>query len=739
MRLLSRFGAKSIAALLAYLLSVQSAVAAVQSVQVQTGALPVSAAGAVGASLRFSQLFAGSLSFSAIPLQSLSAPSLSAVPTVSASGLRVIPAAPQAQTLPEGLQAGGPAVIAAAPPAAATLLAAPAAEAKAPLAEAVRKLAEGRIQPATQAAAEAVRGVEKTSSDGSRSAAERQFSVLTGEIRTQGASDVEDPVSATRAPELGGAISSTLQAAGERKAEPKAEVPAAAQAKGSFTQVFKDPERNHSFWRYVLGSAIFSFGIEMYTVGLPYLVEAFTQNSLRENHDPRTGNAETMQSLVRQNRSLVRIAHWVAQAFSYATIPLFTRNSDGSLKWLPRAFWVRSAVLTGIVGLFFATGLFSVSTVLYSLLALIAVQSFFQGLSVTLEGVGVNRMLGDKSVTDSERMKANAILTFVSSAIAIIGPAIAGQISMVKDLLGKTGVGGAIIYGIYGICTGIAGLIYATVKIFTKKSDSAAAKDQPAAEKLSVKGVFKNLGDSLKDGVKLVFSDRFLRTSMIMSLISSLFSDPLIFNVLPEYVENLVKANPGTIGAALHLPVVGWVLKGMTSTPMGFFSLLVVFSSLGSILASMLMEPIRKLLNKLGFKSEESMTIPLYALAALEIPLFWLMISVPSMWLVLPLYGLQAFLGSFVGMVISGVNQKKMGTYTGPQVNKVLSAESFLGILASIVSTFLYGFVLTNIPIATALLIAAVATTVYGAFQLVSPWLSFTKEQRRRNKESSAK
>jgi hypothetical protein len=83
------------------------------------------------------------------------------------------------------------------------------------------------------------------------------------------------------------------------------------------------------------------------------------------------------------------------------------------------------------------------------------------------------------------------------------------------------------------------------------------------------------------------------------------------------------------------------------------------------------------------------------------------------------------------------VNQKKMGTYTGGEVNKVLAAESFLGILAAIVSTVLYGFVLTNIPIATALLIAAVATTIYGAFQLISPWLAFTKEQRSRTKASS--
>ncbi|MCX5794042.1 MAG: hypothetical protein NTY77_00920 [Elusimicrobia bacterium] len=731
MRPLSRCGLKVIASLLAYLLSVQSALAAVQTVQVQTGALPINAASAVGSSLQVSRLTAGAASLSGLSLQPLSGPSLSAVPTVDASGLRVIPG-----VVPQAAPALGPAA------AAVPVVSAAPAETKVPVAEAVRTLSAEKIQPAAQAAAEAVQGVEKTSADGSKSAAENQFGVLTGERRARGAEDVADPVSATQSPELGGARSSTLQPSGEKPAQAQAEVPAAApEAKGSFGQVFKDPERNKSFWRYVVGNIFYTFGIEMYMVGLPYLVSAFTKNSLKENNDPRAGNSEAVQALVRQNRSMVRIAHWVAQAFSYATIPLFTRNTDGSLKWLPRSFWVRSAVLGGIVGLFFASGVFSLSAALYTLLGFIAVQSFFQGLSVTMESVGVNRMLGDPSVSDSERVRANAILTFIASAVAIIGPAIAGQVSMVGDFLGKTGVGGAVIYGFYALCTGIAGLIYATVKIFAKKSSTATASAQaePAREKLGLKGVLKELASSLKDGVKLVFSDRFLRTSMITSLLVSLFSDPLIFNVLPEYVENLIKANPATIGAALHIPVLGWFLKGMTSTPMGFFSLLVVFSSLGSIVGAMLMEPARKLLNRFGFKSEESMTVPLYILAALQVPLFWLMISVPSMWLVLPLYGLQTFLASFAAMIVSGVNQKKMGTFTGSQVNKVLAAESFLGILAAIVSTFVYGFVLSGIPIATALLIAAVATTIYGAFELVSPWLAFTKEQRSRNTSPSAK
>jgi hypothetical protein len=709
MRLFSRLGVKVLAFLLAYLLSVQSALAAVQSVQFRTGTLPVGAAGAAGSALQGSRLAPGSLTLSGVPLQALSGPAFSNVPAVSPSA--VIPAAP-VSVFRAGPAPGAPVVPSVEP-------------APVPAAE--------KVQLAAQAADEAVREVEKASSDGSKAAVEKQFAVLTGERLAPASSDSVDPVPAAEASPAKGP---SLEPPSQTPAEAVADVPAApaSEAKGGFGRVFQDPERNKSFWRYVLGNIIYTFGIEMYMVGLPYLVSSFTKNSLRENNDARAGNAEALQALVRENRSLVRIAHWGAQAFSYVSIPLFTKNSDGSLKWLPRSFWIRSAVLGGIVGLFFASGVLSISGALYTLAGFIAVQSFFQGLSVTMESIGLNRMLGDKSVTDKERVRANAILTFVYSAVAIIGPAIAGQISMVGDFMGKTGVGSAVIYGLYALAAGIAGLIYATVRIFNKKDSDPALQAAGAQEKTGLKGVLKELGTSLKDGVRMIFKDRFLRIYTIGTLLVSLFSDPLIFNVLPEYVEKLIAANPETIGAALQIPVLGWFLKGMTSTPMGFFSLLMVFSSIGSILGSLLMDPLRKLLDRWGFKSEESMSVPLYALAALQVPLFWLMISVPSMWLVLPLYGMQIFLGIFAAMVVSGVHQKKMGAVTGKQVGQILAAESFMGIIAAIISTYVYGFMLSGIPIATALLFAAVATTVYGVFQLVLPWLAFTKEQRSRGK-----
>ncbi|MDD5628243.1 MAG: hypothetical protein PHU21_04205, partial [Elusimicrobia bacterium] len=358
-----RLGLKFVASALAYLLSVQSALAAVQSLQVQAGALPVGAAGAVGSSLQASHLTAGASALSGISLSPLSRPSLSAVPSVAPSGLLVAPSAAgdSVRAAPAGLPM---------PPAAAG--------AAVPVAEAVRALSEGKLQPAAQAADEAVQGVAKASSDDSKGSAEKQFSVLTGESRAQGASDIADPVPAA---EPSAAKGPSLEPPAQSRTEAKPAIPAApaSEAKGGFGQVFKDPERNRSFWRYVLGNIIYTFGIEMYMVGLPYLVSAFTKNSLRENNDPRAGNAEVVQALVRENRSLVRIAHWAAQAFSYASVPLFTKNTDGSLKWLPRSFWIRSAVLGGIVGLFFASGVLSLSGVLYTLLAFIAVQSFFQG------------------------------------------------------------------------------------------------------------------------------------------------------------------------------------------------------------------------------------------------------------------------------------------------------------------------------------------------------------------------
>ncbi|MBI4675955.1 MAG: hypothetical protein HY748_00030 [Elusimicrobia bacterium] len=164
---------------------------------------------------------------------------------------------------------------------------------------------------------------------------------------------------------------------------------------------------------------------------------------------------------------------------------------------------------------------------------------------------------------------------------------------------------------------------------------------------------------------------------------------------------------------------------------MGYYGMLVAFFSAGSILATLLMEPMRRLFHRLGFKSEEGLSIPFYIMAVLEVPLFWALISASSMWVVLGLYGLTSLATGFSAILIAGIHQKTLGKYSGSDITKILAAESLLGILAAILATYLYGFVLTGIPIAKALLLAAGATTVLGALRLAAPWLYFSKKERR--------
>ncbi|MBI5208786.1 MAG: hypothetical protein HY927_02285 [Elusimicrobia bacterium] len=741
--------AKVLALVLAYAIGVQPAVAQVQSVRLQTGqvnaGVPNAAVGVprleLGPNSISGKVVGGAFLGSVLPSAggvALTAPVIPAAgPGVRARAFAPEAAGPKAAApVVSGLAPSpvSPSLRAVAPalePAARGVTAAPGQESAS---------VEGRISEAAESVAVAAEELRTAKTDeGSLDAVAGQFNALTGERFLRGR-PAGDPI--TAAPEsVDDAKPSGLAKPETAAAEAKsAEVPAAAAeagGKAKLTEVFKDPERNKSFWRYLKGYVVFLFGFQMYMVGLPYLISAFTKNTLKESGDARLENAEALKSLIRQNRSLARVAHWVSQAFSYITIPLFARkNADNPKKWLVRSLLVRSVLLTAVVGLFFASGLFSMPVALGILFGLIGVHSFFQGISVTMESASKTRVFGDKSVTPEERRKANSILTFVAAAISIVGPAIAGQISMVKDLFGKTGVGGVVVYGIYGVAVGLAGLIYASIKMFGNKAAAEGQASPQDGEKAApAKGggffkVVKDLGKSLKDGLVLIWHNRFLRTMLGITLVSYLFSDPLVFNVLPEFAANIIQSSSG-LQAILNLPVIGWFFKGLTSTPMGYFALMNVMASVGSIVATALVRPLTKLFNKMGFRTEEGLTIPFYLIAALEVPLFWLMIFSPSMLAVVALYGLQSFVLGFAGIAVAGVDQKVSGSFSKEDLPKVLAAQSFVGILAAIASTLVYGFVLTNIPIATSLYIAAIATTVLGALRIAAPWMAFTKEQRK--------
>ncbi|MEK7384067.1 MAG: hypothetical protein AAB262_12385 [Elusimicrobiota bacterium] len=680
--------------LLSYCLGVQPAVAQIQSAHlsapVGVSAVGASAAAAGGSAVQplaiwsLSILRPSALNLSAASLQS--APAVTAAPAFSAP---VSPAAAHVQSARE------------------------------------------RIAPIEQAAAQAAEGIERAGGDASRSQAAVQFSALTGERLRARSGGAETPASFAQ-PGAEAGPSRLSKAAAPAPDGPKAEPPA---PKSGITRVFKDPVRNGAFWRYVTGYSVFLFGFQMYVVGMPYLISAITRNSLNENHDARAGDAETVKSLIRSNRSLSRIAHWIAQGLSYITIPLFARNveNDGPKKWLVRSTFIRAGVLALVPVLFFTTGFMSMTAALGVLLALIAAQSFFQGISVTMDGAATTRIMGASGVTADERTKANSIITFVVAVIAIIAPAIAGQIALIGPIMGKDGVGGAVIYGIYAGTLAVAAFIYATIKLIGGKREAARAGLAPTPTANAPNGLgttLKELWVSIKDGTKIVVKDRLLRVMLILSMVSSLFSDPLIFNVLPEYIESIVAGNPGSIGAIMNVPVLGAFLRALTSSPMGNFALMMVMTSVGSIVAAALIKPLTKLFKKFGFKTEEALTLPFYVIAALEAPLFFLMIGTHTILGVVLLYGLQSLVVGFIGISISGLYQKNLGGQKDKDVNKILAAQSLLGIAAAIISTFAYGFLLKDIAIGTSLAIAAAATGVMALLRLFAPFLSFTKAER---------
>ncbi|MFA6004657.1 MAG: hypothetical protein WC881_11385, partial [Elusimicrobiota bacterium] len=316
MRTLPGIAARLLAGILAYLLAAQPVLAGAQAMPIRSGAA------ASGAPL---------IAVPALPASAASSISLFGASLKLVSG-SILPAAP-APSVVRSVQTS-PAV----QPAISVPAAVPAAVVSrqaAAQAQSYRTILERQIAPAAQAAAEAVRGIEKASDSGSRAAADAQFSVLTGERRISSSDSAAGPVAAAA---QYGAQPTRLQAAAAVSARAEADVP--PPAKKSFFKVLNDPERNQSFWRYLSGYAVYIFGIEMYVVGLPFLVSALVKNSLRENHDPRAAAAETVQLLVRQIRNNGRKAHWVGQAFGYLAKPLFKQSAQGGLSWLWRSFWV---------------------------------------------------------------------------------------------------------------------------------------------------------------------------------------------------------------------------------------------------------------------------------------------------------------------------------------------------------------------------------------------------------------
>ena len=689
-----RFTRRALAIVLSYALGVQPVVAQVQGVRLS---VPAAAAGAAAAAAL------GGSSAEPIQLQALDLPLALPAPAPTIDALA--PKAPDASA----------AASAALPPA-------------------------ERVSLIHAASDKAVDGIGRASSDGASSQAAGQFAALTGErlASSDGDAAAGAPVSAAATAE------SHLQpATAPTEAAAKDEPPA---PKLGTLQIFRDPARNRDFRWYALGFAIFSLGYEMYGVAKPYMISALTTNSLLAHGSPRARSADGIAASVRYNRALTSIAHWVAQAVSYFAIPLFSRNAakEGPRKWLVLSMFVRAAALAAVPALFFATGALSIHASLGIFAGLVVAQSFFQGVTVTMENVATLSFF--TGVADDERTKANSIISGIENVLAIPGQLAAGCLARMRPVRNKAGVGGAVIYGIYAVAAVLSALIYTFfVKIFREKNKSAAVSAAPDAAPESIGATLRSLWRSIRDGVRIMWGDSMLRTVSLISMMGALFSEPLIANVLPDYVKSLATQSPGALAVVMRVPGLGWLLQTLMQTDLGSFALVSISISLGGLAPLLLMPALTRLFQKVGFKTEAALSIPFYFIAALEAPLFFVMIHTHSLLGVALLFGLQSLVVGFSGINVTGLTQSNMQDRQEEDVNKIYAAGSLLTTMVTCLSTLMYGVFLsaflayltkhpavhlTNAMVNTIFMWGATAATAaISLVRLAAPFLSFTKAQ----------
>jgi hypothetical protein len=198
-----------------------------------------------------------------------------------------------------------------------------------------------------------------------------------------------------------------------------------------------------------------------------------------------------------------------------------------------------------------------------------------------------------------------------------------------------------------------------------------------------------------------------------LTLLAYLFYDPMFYAILPEFAESLAGA--------------GWFTSSL-----GKFGLMMAAASVGSIAASALAGPLRKLLSRSGFKTEEALLLPVSLIALLEAPFFWLMLQASSILWVLPLVVAQTLAIGFSNLLIAGLMQKTLGGFSADDVNSVLAVRALMNILAAVLGTGLFGFVLKGMPLSVSLTLCLAATAAMGLYRLALPWLASLPSDRPR-------
>ncbi|MFA6004080.1 MAG: hypothetical protein WC881_08425 [Elusimicrobiota bacterium] len=480
-------------------------------------------------------------------------------------------------------------------------------------------------------------------------------------------------------------------------------------------KVFSDPQRNKDFWKFFLGFEFSIAGLQLCMVAFPYMIKSFAHG---QGVSAAMSEADAATRLNRM-RSQIRAFQLGAQILSYLSLPFLARGKPGSdKKLLVRAGLLRAGILI-LVPLHFLifSGLMPAAAAFAVLAGIFAVQSYGEGVHGGMTDMLRSEAIGSSDVTPEERNRANSLLSFAAALISIVVPVFAGKLAQIPDIMGREGSGSAMIFAVYAGVMAISSAFYALTAVRARK----AAKRQAAA---GVKG------PGFKAALKAIARNRFFRTILMLDGFAMLIGEPLMNNVLPNFVESVLKASSVSIGQLLQTPVLGWIFSGMMNTPMGYFGLLIAFGSIGSALASALNQRVLGFLHRHGYASEESRMLPLYGIDFLEVLAFAGIVLLPAFWPILMFWMLKSLAGGFVGVARDGVYQKNLAAYPEADRPAMISMMSLANMLMTLGGALVYLFVLSSIPVGLSMSLAFAGIAALGALRLFSPKLMFDKAAR---------
>ncbi|MBI3288189.1 MAG: MFS transporter, partial [Elusimicrobia bacterium] len=323
-----------------------------------------------------------------------------------------------------------------------------------------------------------------------------------------------------------------------------------------------DEDRNRQFWIYTAGQGLLMLGVNFHYTALPSLVAPTKADSAKIGYN--------------------RAINWGSQAASsLVTGPIIDRTStQGAIIWTNL---IRSGLMFLVPILFFRGHLgFAVFA------TLIAAAGFAQMANMTAGAVAFNRILaGD----EGHYNRANAVSTVVLNVAGVIGPLLAGSfIALVDARMGPL-AGNAMAYAVYGLtllaCAvgyafflrlprdemmaarrgldarlkreGVGPVRYAgvaagrmgdrSVLLVEVAGDPAAAVVPAEFEGFPVMAVARRRAFSeVVEGFRVIWSDRFLRLSLILTTLAVMSGDALLFAALPRFIEDVLKGGAGSMG-----------------------------------------------------------------------------------------------------------------------------------------------------------------------------------------------